>query len=401
MKKYEVTAYRSSGRTMSRTLQGASKEAVRKRLEAQGWRVTHIEEKEKNSLCFVFKRQHRFSRGQLGRLFQELAAMTDAGIPLADSWRLLAKERADSPEKDFYLHVLEGMENGSSLSELLENSGLFPPLAWRILRAGEHSGNLEMMLQVLGDYYTSADKQRKQIVQTLFYPTFLLACTLLVLTGAILYILPVFEKLFEQLHVPLPALTQTLIRVGFFLRHHQVICLLGLILSVLFGCFVQRQQTVRETVIQQILQVPWLRRICLIFCWQRFSKVLAVQLAGGISMLPAIHDAASVVPLAWFRKKMEHCSKHLRQGQAFSAVVQREEVATPYVETMLAIGEVTGNYDAVFTKISQYYSWRLHLWLAPMKKLLEPVVMTIVGLIIGFVVLALLLPILDAAAGLM
>ena len=168
-----------------------------------------------------------------------------------------------------------------------------------------------------------------------------------------------------------------------------------LVALVVYG---YRRPHIRLSITSYMMRIPSYKRMYLSWCWQRFSRVMAMQLASGIPVLSAIRDAAAATPGIWFQKRMEYCSNWVRSGHSFLEAVQREDITTPFLEAMILVGENTGNYDTAFLRIAAYYDWQIARWSQRICRLLEPLTLAFMGLIIGLVVLALLLPLLDAAA---
>ena len=394
---YKVTARHSSGSVVTRHLHAPSRTAVYKMMEAGQWQVLRIEELPQRTLPLP-ERRHKMKPQELGSFFKELAEMTKAGIPFVDSWCLLVRQLPQSRKKDVLMQIGDEMENGSSPSVAMETSQIFPGMACCLLRAGEHSGNLESVLSILGTYYQEENRQKQQLIQAMIYPAFLLAGTGLLLIGAVFYILPVFASMFTAMNVPLPFLTRGL------LWFQAICCRYGVVLLGVSGLLVAlvvygyRRPHIRLSITSYMMRIPSYKRMYLSWCWQRFSRVMAMQLASGIPVLSAIRDAAAATPGIWFQKRMEYCSNWVQSGHSFLEAVQREDITTPFLEAMILVGENTGNYDTAFSRIAAYYDWQIARWSQRICSLLEPLTLAFMGLIIGLVVLALLLPLLDAAA---
>lgn len=400
MKEFRMTARRQSGETVTRVLRAPSQQAVKQLLEKQEWHIVEIEEQIRESLWKKRIRRNRPLKARmLSHLFQQLAEMMRSGIPFVEAWRLLILEVSNKTQQDKLRQILATMEEGVAPSEVLNQSGLFPPFACQLLYAGEYSGSLETMLGLLGDFYEKTDRQKKLFLQALLYPAFLLFCTLCILVGAVCWVLPVFSEMFAQLHLTLPLLTRLLLRISALVQAHASVIIASVLLSIVGLVYASRRAACRAWCIEQTMRIPAVRRLYLIGCWQRFSSVLAIQLAGGIPLLQAMRRASAVVPLVWYRHKMTRCMTRIEEGGSFSQAIKGELISTPYVETMLTVGESTGSYDTIFYKIAAYYEWRLSVFFTTLRSLLEPLLMTLTGLIIGIVVMALLLPLFDAAAG--
>jgi len=393
MKKFIVSLIDSSGRRLERTLYAVSEQEARRTAARQSLYI--LEFRKRSSVFTLLQKQERLTSSKLAVLFQQLAVMTATGITFVQGWRLV---QCDMPKKCAVKMetAAQLMEGGMNPSAAMEQSGLFPVLACNIIKAGEHSGNMDKMLHLLGEYYEKAGKQKQELINVLVYPVFLIICTVLMLFCAVFYILPVFETMFQQMDVPLPVPAQALLSVQHQLCYYPERCFFTVIIFIVGSIAGVRQQRYRVMLEEYIMQIDVLRRICIIGCWARFSRILAVQLAGGMPLLSALYDAAAVISVIWFKKKINSIIRYLESGMSFSRAVQISKSGTAYIETMLLVGETTGNYEEVLQAISGYYEWRLHVMLKRGKKLLEPTILLITGIIVGGIILCLLLPLLYA-----
>ena len=295
--------------------------------------------------------------------------------------------------------AVDYMEKGMAVSEALGQTGLFPSLVCRIVSAGERAGNLEQMLYLLGQYYEQADKQRRFLMDALSYPLFLLLCTTAMTVGIVAFILPVFEAMFNQMQMPLPAMTAYMLAGAHILQFYGAALAAGAVAGIASLLLLLRRPGVRRYAEDKLFSLSALRRLCVIFCWQRFSQILAVQIRCGIPLLDALDDGAAVVPVDWFRRAVNQAARRLENGSSFSQAVRLGQFGTPYIETMLLVGETTGRYEDALQAVSEYYQWRIQSRLSVVQRLAGPLMLLGVGAVIGTLVISCMLPLLDMAAG--
>ena len=333
----------------------------------------------------------------LAFFFRQLATLVGSGIPLVQAWQLLMADMPGRYRRPLHLAALQ-MEQGVCPSQAMDQCRAFPELACRLIRAGEQTGNLEGLCRVLADFYETKGKERRLLVQALAYPAFLLVCLILLTAGACLFIIPVFTDMMDQMAVPLPKGTQYLLAVMGALRHYGIYGLAGLTVGLLVLRWAWQQAEWRLELERQFFRLPWLQTWVLVWAWQRFSQILAVHLAGGIPLLDSLPEAAAVVPSRLFRQYILQARLLLERGCAFSQAVHAGRFGTPYVETMLAVGEMTGRYDEALASISRYYGSRLQQLAGRLQRWLGPVVLLLTGVLMGFLILCFLLPLLDMAS---
>ena len=218
------------------------------------------------------------------------------------------------------------------------------------------------------------------------------------MTGAVFFIIPVFVDMMAQMNVAVPKGTQYLLSVCGWLRRHGIYIPLGISLMSFFLVRAWRDDTYRLAMEKAVLRVPGVQSLFLAWAWQRFSRILAVQLSGGIPLLECLSGAGSVVPSLSFQNYVRCLRFRLERGQTFSQAVHDSPYGTAYIETMLTVGEMTGKYDDALTAIAVYYDSRLRRWAAGLQRWLGPFVLIIVGVFMGFLMFSLLLPLLDMAS---
>ena len=397
MKRFVVTCTDMHGRKMTYKLTAPSSEAVRAMARRRSWQIMAMEETTP-LLDFVF-RLRPFSYKTLSLLFYQLGAMTRAGIPFVQSCRLLLHDVTSKKQRQAMKLAVDYMEKGMAVSEALGQTGLFPSLVCRIVSAGERAGNLEQMLYLLGQYYEQADKQRRFLMDALSYPLFLLLCTTAMTVGIVAFILPVFEAMFNQMQMPLPAMTAYMLAGAHILQFYGAALAAGAVAGIASLLLLLRRPGVRRYAEDKLFSLSALRRLCVIFCWQRFSQILAVQIRCGIPLLDALDDGAAVVPVDWFSRTVNQAARRLENGSSFSQAVRLGQFGTPYIETMLLVGETTGRYEDALQAVSEYYQWRIQSRLSVVQRLAGPLMLLGVGAVIGTLVISCMLPLLDMAAG--
>ena len=186
-----------------------SENSLRQRLSQQG-RIVLSVKPERTSYSFFYRNRPSFSTAELALFFQQLSQLVASGIPFVEGWRLLSGDVTGKERRHGMKHLITAMENGMSPSQAMEESALFTPFVYRIIGAGEKSGNLDEMIRILSEYYGTSQRESRRFLQALLYPAIVLSFAMILLFGAIVFVLPVFENLFM------------LIAVGSGLRHYGI-----------------------------------------------------------------------------------------------------------------------------------------------------------------------------------
>ncbi|MFR8761191.1 MAG: type II secretion system F family protein [Megasphaera lornae] len=187
---------------------------------------------------------------------------------------------------------------------------------------------------------------------------FLCCCALGAAIFAIFFLLPVFENLFSQMNAPVPPLTRGLLQVSHSIRAYgpEILIGLGVLTVAVYGYSQQSQR--RQALTMRLWRIPGVRKLLLMFSWQRCCQLLAIQIRSGIPLLTALSEAASAVPISGFRRHIHWLCLRLEGGESFSAALAKSQVHLPYVSAMLAIGEESGQYDRAMQAVADYYRWQ-------------------------------------------
>lgn len=391
MKTYIVTY--GQGKTLYKAVvQAKSREEIRIKAAERRLAVTEIKEKEDTSF---FRSSSILTDKECAFLFGQTGLLLKAGIPLTEAWHLISRRLKNRRKRQAVEGCITAMESGKRAAESMQDSGAFPQTACSLVQAGEHSGHMEDMTELLASYYERLCDERSQLRNMMIYPTFLFVCINILFFGALVFVIPVFSDLFAETGVPLPQSTRMLLAAGNFLcRYGPFLIGAAVMTGILIYKLLQRRRY-REKIEELLWRIGRIRIFFLIWSWQRFSMILAVQLAGGIPIISALGDALSAVPSEVFKGHIVRTIRCLENGMSFSTAVKSGRFGTSYVETMLRVGESTGEYDRVLRTVSAYYGKRLRETSTAIRKAAEPLMLVFTGIVTGFLVTALLLPLLD------
>lgn len=391
MKTYIVT-YGQRKTLHKAVVQAKSREEIRIKAAERRLAVTEIKEKEDTSF---FRSSSILTDKECAFLFGQTGLLLKAGIPLTEAWHLISRRLKNRRKRQAVEGCITAMESGKRAAESMQDSGVFPQTACSLVQAGEHSGHMEDMTELLASYYERLCDERSQLRNMMIYPTFLFVCINILFFGALVFVIPVFSDLFAETGVPLPQSTRMLLAAGNFLcRYGPFLIGAAVMTGILIYKLLQRRRY-RERIEALLWRIGRIRIFFLIWSWQRFSMILAVQLAGGIPIISALGDALSAVPSEVFKGHIVRTIRCLENGMSFSTAVKSGRFGTSYVETMLRVGESTGEYDRVLRTVSAYYGKRLRETSTAIRKAAEPLMLVFTGIVTGFLVTALLLPLLD------
>ena len=391
MKTYIVT-YGQGKMLHKAVVQAKSREEIRMKATERRLAVTEIKEKEGT---YFFRSSPVLTDKECAFLFGQTGLLLKAGIPLTEAWHLISRRLKNRRKRQAVEGCITAMESGKRAAESMQDSGAFPQTACSLVQAGEHSGHMEDMTELLASYYERLCDERSQLRNMMIYPTFLFVCINILFFGALVFVIPVFSDLFAETGVPLPQSTRMLLAAGNFLCRYGLFLIGAAVMTGILIYKLLQRRRYREKIEELLWRIGRIRIFFLIWSWQRFSMILAVQLAGGIPIISALGDALSAVPSEVFKGHIVRTIRCLENGMSFSTAVKSGRFGTSYVETMLRVGESTGDYDRVLRTVSAYYGKRLRETSTAVRKAAEPLMLVLTGIVTGFLVTALLLPLLD------
>lgn len=396
MEEYAYKAYDTAGRLHSGSIQASSPRQAAGLIAGQGMCVVQL--KRDFSVLFSFpwlKRQ--FWRQYVMLFFRQFSVMIKAGLPISEGIKILAAQEKNTAGKrlmeDLYRRVQEGQSFADSLQK---HPDVFPPLAVHLVRIGEVSGNLEIVSGELADFLEMSYKAREKLITLMIYPAILMTATLVVLIFLLQFILPTFSGLFLSLQAELPLPTRLLLGLNEFLQAYGVFLVTGLSVGAFFLWSLYKNKTYREKVDYWLLRLPLLGDLAVYKEVMQFARALSVLLASGLLIdqaLLILHDTTSN---AYMKYLILHAHSDIQKGSTLAAALQRKKVFPTVVLELLAAGELTGELDIILEKIADFCRWEADALAERLRAFLEPTMILLMGGIIGLIVFAIAMPVLDA-----
>jgi general secretion pathway protein F len=341
--------------------------------------------------------QAKKARVPLVNFTQELVALLDAGLSLTESIETLSEKEADVAVKRTLEQIRNRLFEGQTLSaSLAEIPGSFPALYVATVRASERSGAIREALSRYVTYQQQVDVLRKSLVNASIYPAVLAVAGILVTLFLMVYVVPRFSGIYEDLGRELPFASRMLMNWGQLLQAH------GLVIFLLFaaGCIAagyvfSRPQT-RAALGRQITRIPAFGAQLRIYQLARLYRTVGMLLRGGTPAVSAFDMSAGLLSAA-MRPSLAAATQAVREGQSIANSLQHHALTTPVAARMLRVGERSGNMGEMMERIAAFYDDELGRWVQFMTRLIEPVLMTVIGLIIGVIVVLMYFPIFELA----
>jgi len=333
---------------------------------------------------------------EVALMTRHLATLTAARLPLMEALSALIDQLEKGELKRIVAGVRERVKEGSSLaSALSQYPAAFSEIYINMVKAGEASGTLDGMLLRLADYLEYQVKLRNQLVATLTYPIFMVVIGGLILFGLVTFVVPKITLIFEEVHQVLPLPTLILITISHFLNRYWWTIPAAAVLG-LFG-FQQYLKTPSGRVRYDrfLLRVPIMGRVILMISISRFTRTLSTLLTGGVPLLQALDVVRNVVQNSVLAEAIDRARQNIGEGQSLADPLRKSGMFPPLVTHMIAVGEKSGDLEPMLAKVSEAYDNEVEAIISTLTALLTPVMILVMGAIIGFIVMAILLPIFE------
>jgi type IV pilus assembly protein PilC len=333
-------------------------------------------------------------KGELEIFTRQLATMLSAGIPMLEALEIMA-DQAESPGFAFCLDkVVESIRNGSDLSKAMEpHKKVFSHIYVSMIRAGEVSGQIDIILQRLADYLEAAAHLRNEIKSAMTYPVISLILVIGIASFLMIGIVPSFKPVFESLEVELPALTVVIMDIAFFMRDYWYVIFGGmaaLIFGVMAAVKTEKGCYVKDVI---ILRVPVFGILFKKVALSRFARTFSTLIKSGVPILGAMEIVSDTSGNKVISGVVDRARDSVRQGDSLSDPFMSSSVFPPMVVKMMAIGERSGALDALLEKIAEFYDQQVEAEVKGLTAMIEPIMIAIMGIIVGGIVLAVFLPI--------
>ena len=402
---YQYEAMDNSGTEIKDNIEAESEAEAQQLIREKGFFVTKINEQSKKrkkkaekKAVTGPKKKKAFSLGKvkskdLCAFTRQLSTLQDAGLPVLRSLKILEGQCKPGPLKNSLMGTVEDIESGSTLSEAMaKQPKAFDELYVNMVRAGEAGGALELILQRLADFKERAQSLKRKVQGAMIYPVVVVMVATLIVGFIMVYIIPKFKAIFEGFGTELPKITEVLISTSDFVAAYWF---LGPVLPIAFVLMIRiiKKNKTGEYIVDLImLKLPVLGKIIQKSTTARIMRTLGTLIASGVPILEAITIARDTSGNAVFKRAFDNIYAAIREGESIAVPLKEARIVDDLVVNMVDVGEETGALDNMMYKVADVYDEEVAVLVDAMIKLLEPLLVVVLGLVVGFIVIALFMP---------
>jgi type IV pilus assembly protein PilC len=411
MPTFKFEAMDTTGGEVKDSVEAGSEEEAQQKIRQMGYFVTKITETSSGKKA-AKKKGGKKKKGQtftiggvsskaLCTFTRQFSTLQDAGLPVLRSLKILEHQMKGGVLKNALIDVVDDVESGSSLSEAFaKHPKCFDRLYVNMVKAGEAGGALEVILQRLADFKEKSQSLKRKITGAMVYPVVVILVAVLILSFIMLYIIPKFEKIFKDFNMKLPWLTQTLMDTSrWFGTYWYIIPLVPLCVWLILK-LIRLSKTGAYALDRIKLWVPVMGMIIEKTIVARTMRTLGTLVASGVPILEALSIVRETCTNAVFERAYQRVYESIREGDTIAQPLKESRLVDDMVVNMIDVGEETGDLDTMLYKIADVYDEEVDVLVEGLISLLEPLMIVVLGLIIGTIVIALFMPLIKLLEGL-
>jgi type IV pilus assembly protein PilC len=341
------------------------------------------------------RKNKKITAGDITVFTRQLATMIESGIPLVQSFDIVAKGQSNKRVQELINTIKEDVETGLTLAEALQkHPKYFNDLYCNLIDAGEKSGSLDLMLNKVSTYKEKIETIKKKIKKALTYPTAVLVVAFLVTAGLLIFVVPQFESLFAGFGADLPALTRMVIQMSAFFQAWWYI-IFGVLGLAIYGLIeaLRRSKSFARGFDRFLLKIPIIGTILEKAAIARFARTLSITFAAGLPLVDALKSVSGATGNILFSEATNKIRSEVSTGQQMKIAMEHTGMFPNMVIQMVSIGEESGALEKMLSKVADFYEEEVDTAVDSLSSLLEPFIMAILGILVGGLVIAMYMPI--------
>jgi type IV pilus assembly protein PilC len=396
-KQYEYKARDASGQLYAGLILAEDEAGVAGHIRSKGLYVTQIKlAKSTQDIGMILQNWRKITTRDLSIFCRQFATMLEAGMPILSCLGVLAEQTENPRLKDNLQKIYKNVQEGMALARAMEvQKGVFPDIMTSMVEAGELGGMLDDVMQRLSIHFEKEHRLNEKVKAAMTYPVVVMAMAVLVVIFVLTFILPTFVGMFASMKVELPLLTRGLLAVSGFLTNHWLALLLLAVAASLGINWGVQQPAGKELRDRVILKLPVFGLLVKKVAVARCTRTLASLLRGGVPLLSALEVVKNSAGNVVISKALSASQDSIKEGEDLSTRLGASKIFPPMVVQMVSVGEEAGELDRMLDKVADFYEEDAQDMVNRLSSLLEPFLIGFLGITIGAIVIAIMLPMFD------
>ena len=394
MKTYSYRAMKDDGKKLEGMYEANSRDEVVEMITANGFYPLKIEEVS-GSKRTEFRLNNRVTTKDLAIFCRQLYTMLDAGVSITNSLNMLATQLPSPRLRTILSEIEESVKKGEMLSVAMKRYKEFPQLLISMIESGESTGNIDLMMLRMANHFEKETKTNNKVKAAMIYPICLAVVAVAAVMFILTFVMPTFAELFEENGSDLPLVTKVMIGSSDFLKSYWfiIIAIIAIIVVAIKAYAETEDGKLRFSALA--LKVPIVANLNKKVLVARFTRTMATLLSAGISLVQALPIVSAVLGNKIAQQDLERIRERVVRGDGLSAPIAESDIFPDMLASMVRIGEESGALDDILNKTADFYEEEVDQAITQTTELMQPVVIVIMGIIIGIMVMGIMLPMFD------
>ncbi|MDG6883338.1 Type II secretion system protein F [Clostridium perfringens] len=392
MANFKYKAINSEGQRIEGSQSADSESQVREMLLSNQYYPLSIEkENSKNKISFSFNRKVKLK--DIAIFCRQFYVMLDSGLSIGKALNILIEQGEKPKVREALIGVNGDLKRGETLANSMrKRKDVFPNLLTSMIDAGERSGNLDIILKRMSEYYEKETKIRGKIKSAMIYPIVLGVVAIIAITFILTFVMPTFVQMFEENNVDLPMSTKMVLGTSKMLGKYGIIIFLILVTAIiLLGKYLKSEEGQYKLSIIN-LKIPVIKKLTQKIIVSRFTRTMGIVSSSGMSLVTSLEIVASVVGNKIAEKELLKVKEKVLKGEGLGDSIMKIKIFPPMLASMVKVGEEAGSLDSILDKTADFYDDELEREIQTATALIEPAMIVVMGIIIGFLLISILTP---------
>lgn len=404
MAKFKYVGFTPDGKKIEDAIDAESIREAKKLLKRQNIRATRVSEAsifeaDLGQFLVEMGLSRPFGRVEIMRFTRQLSILINAGVPILECMEILYKQEQNLVLKKVIKNVSIQIEEGKSLYDAMSNQQGFDKLYCSLVKAGESAGILDTILNKLAEFLEKAEKLKKQVKSALTYPVIVVIVGIVVIFGLMTFVVPQFVDILKDSNQEIPWITQVVIDISHFFQNYTLLLIAGMVaFAMIFMNYIKTKEG-KQAWDRFTMKAPLFGMLVIKGNLGSFTRTLATMLAAGVPIIDALEICIETLDNTQIAKDLKKVRKAVIEGKSITEPLSRIAYFPPLVTQMIKVGEATGNLDSMLVKVADVFEEEVEELVGNLTKLIEPLILVVLGGIIAAVLIAMYLPIFMSAGG--
>lgn len=393
MAEFLYKALEIGGKRINGTVEASSSDEAVSILKDKNLYVIDIREKVEYKASKNIELFSGVKTRDLALLCRQITTMLNAGVNMLNILGILADQTSNRRLSRAIGDMFRKVEKGNPVStSMREHADIFPDILINMVEAGEVGGSLERSFDKMATFFEKEDKLKKKITNALIYPIMVMITAIIVINILMIFVLPTFIGIFNEMNIDLPAATKFLIAASNFLRTKWYVVLIIIIAAVMGWNIFKKSDAGRYRIDETKLKIPVFGRVIMYTALARFARTLATMLNSGVTLISALETSMKLFTNSYIESKLKDVINRVKGGESLSVPIENTGLFPRLVSVMIKTGEESGNLEMMLDKIGEFYEDEVDNSVTRLTALFEPLMMVFLALIIGFLLASIVLP---------